>query len=114
LGLDSIFRLFGEERGCEVACQPGGLSFVLIVQTAEGGFQEALHLGCGTGDGGLYVGCVIGDGEGWIVAGADFESATLGLRSGFVSVFVVEMDFDASELGFESVQDAVNIGFDQA
>jgi hypothetical protein len=86
---------------------------VSVLDTAEGAYEEALHLCGGSGDGGWYVGGVVGDRQRLMMSVTDFETAAFVLRSGLVSVFVAEVDFNASKLVCESVQDSVEIGLDQ-
>jgi len=86
---------------------------VSVLDAAKGAYEEALHLCSGSGDSGWYVGGVVGDCQRLMMSVTDFETATFILRSGLVSVFVAEVDFDASELVSKSVQDSVEIGLDQ-
>ena len=86
---------------------------MLVFDAAEGGYQKSLHFVGGTGDCGLDVVGVVGDCEGLVIFWPGFEQAAFVLEAGFVTVFVGEMDFYAGEFIFVSVQDAVEIGFDQ-
>ncbi len=94
------------------ACS-GGQGAVFVFNSSKGVDEKALHLGGGAGDRGWNVGGVVGDGESLMMSVTDFQDAAFVLRSGFLSVFVGEVNFNASELVFETVQDAVEIGFDQ-
>jgi hypothetical protein len=86
---------------------------VSVLDAAEGADEKALHLrGC-SGDSRWYVGGVVGDCQRLMMSVSDFEAAAFVLRSGLVSVFVAEVDFNASKLVFKSVQDSVEIGLDQ-
>src|SRR5277367_2652770 len=86
---------------------------VSILDAAKGAYEEALHLCSGPGDCRWYVGGVVGDCQRLMMSVTDFEAAAFVLRSGLVSVFVAEVDFDASKLVCKSVQDSVEIGLDQ-
>jgi len=44
---------------------------------------------------------------------ADFETTAFVLRSGLISVFIAEMNFNASELILKSIQNPVEIGLNQ-
>jgi len=86
---------------------------ISVLDAAEGTYEKALHLCGGSGDCGWYVGGIVGDCQCLMMSVTDFETAAFVLRSGLVSVFVAEVDFDASKLVFKSVQDSVEIGLDQ-
>jgi hypothetical protein len=86
---------------------------VSVLDATEGAYEEPLHLCSGSGDGRWYVRGVVGDCQRLMMSVTDFETAAFVLRSGLISVFVAEMDFNASELVFKSVQDSVEVGLDQ-
>jgi hypothetical protein len=114
LGVDRFLDAFGfENQILTFSAGSGGQGSISVLNAAEGADEEALHLGGGSGDCRWYVGRVVGDGECLVAFVTDFEAAAFVLRSGLVSVFVAEMDFNASELVFESVQNPVEIGLNQ-
>jgi hypothetical protein len=86
---------------------------MFVFNATEGGYEKALHLVRGSGDSAMEVGGVIGDGKGLMMFRPSFDETAFVLRSGFVAVFIREVDFYAGEFVFISVQDAVKIGFDQ-
>jgi hypothetical protein len=112
--LGDLSGAFGpEDEVLTLSACSRGQGTVFVFDAAKGAYEESLHLGGGAGDCGWDVGGVVGDGECLVMFVTDFEAAAFVLRSGLVSVFVAEMDLNASELVFKSVQDAVKIRFDQ-
>jgi hypothetical protein len=119
LGLDKDFvGVFSTGFGLEdqiltLTASSGCQGAVLVFNSSEGVKEKALHLGGGAGDGRWNVGGVVGDGKCLMVSMTNFQDTAFVLCSGFISVFVREMNFNTSELVFEAAQDAVKIGFDQ-
>jgi hypothetical protein len=114
VGLDRVLAELGfEDQILTLAAGSSGQGTMFIFDSAEGVAEKTLHLGSGASDGGLNVGGVVGNGQCLVAFVTDFEAAAFVLRSGLVSVFVAEMNFNASELVFKSVQDSVEIGLNQ-
>jgi len=84
----------------------------LVGEAAVGGFQLAVHLCGGAGEGVFDVGGFVGDDEGGVTFGAGFEHATFVFRAGLFDVFAGEVNFDSSKVWVESLQEAVDIGSD--
>jgi hypothetical protein len=90
------------------------LSALSVFEATVSGFKESLHFAGSARDCSLDVCRVVGDGEGMAIFRPGLEKTAFVPKAGLVAVFVAEMNLNASEMRFESVEDAVKIGFDQA
>jgi hypothetical protein len=114
LGVDRFLDALGfEDQVLTFSAGSGGQGSVSVLNAAECADEKALHLCGGSRDGRWYVGGVVGDGERLVAFVTDFEATAFVLCSGLVSVFVAEVNFNASELVFKSVQNPVEIGLNQ-
>jgi hypothetical protein len=85
-----------------------------VGETAEGVFEDAVHLAGGRGEGGVDVGGFAGCYQGSTVLGPDFEHAAFfdwaAVRGAVV--FAGEVYIDAREVGFETLEDVVDVRAD--
>jgi hypothetical protein len=83
-----------------------------VGEAAEGVFKEAVHLSGGCGEGGIDVVGVAGGDEGAVVFGTDLEETARldGSAVRGASVFAGEVYVNAREVGFESLEDVVDVG----
>jgi hypothetical protein len=84
----------------------------LVSQAAVGVFEVAVEFGCGTGESGFDIGGLGRDDEGGVMFWTSLEETAFVSRAGFFIGFASEVDFNASQIGVESMKDVDDVGSD--